>query len=79
MKTYASATIANFGPGFDVFGMAIEEPKDEVIARECDEFRIDAEGYDVPSDGRNVALISARALFNLLHEDGGIYLRLKKA
>ncbi|AAL81178.1 homoserine kinase [Pyrococcus furiosus DSM 3638] len=78
MKVYAPATIANFGPGFDVFGLAIETPRDTVIAKESDDFRIEVEGYKVPENDENVALVAAKALFKLVGEEGGIYLKLKK-
>ncbi|CAB49949.1 homoserine kinase [Pyrococcus abyssi] len=77
-RIYAPATIANFGPGFDVFGMAIEEPGDEVIVKESDSFEIEVEGYDVPRDENNVAVISAKALFKMVGEEGGVKIRLKK-
>ncbi|ASJ17087.1 homoserine kinase [Thermococcus chitonophagus] len=78
MKVYAPATIANFGPGFDVFGMAIEKPGDEVVVKECDNFRIEVIGHKVPADGSNVAVVAAKALFKLLGEEGGVYMKLKK-
>lgn len=31
IKVFAPATVANVGPGFDVFGFAVEQPGDEVV------------------------------------------------
>ncbi|AFK22586.1 homoserine kinase [Pyrococcus sp. ST04] len=78
MKVYAPATIANFGPGFDVFGMAIERPGDEIIAKESDDFSIEVIGYSVPADDNNVALVAAKALFKLAGVEGGVRIKLKK-
>ncbi|MBI2484471.1 homoserine kinase [Candidatus Uhrbacteria bacterium] len=32
IRVFAPATIANVGPGFDIFGLALHEPGDEVVA-----------------------------------------------
>ncbi len=42
IKVFAPATVANVGCGFDILGLAIEQPGDEIIARWSDEpgFRI---------------------------------------
>lgn len=75
MRIRVPATIANFGPGFDVFGVGIGEPYDELKFVESDEWGIEVEGYDVPTDGRNVAVVAARALATLVGEE--LYLRMK--
>ncbi len=76
MRIRVPATIANFGPGFDVFGVGIGgEPYDELKFVESDEWEIEVEGYDVPTDGRNVAVVAARALATLVGEE--LYLRMK--
>lgn len=42
VRVFAPATLSNLGPGFDVLGLAIEEPGD----------RVDAEWSDRPEIGR---------------------------
>ncbi|NJE61747.1 homoserine kinase [Thermococcus sp. 21S7] len=78
MRLRVHATIANFGPGFDVFGVGIGEPYDELTFRESDEWEVRVKGFDVPSDGRNVALVSAKALASLLGEEVALRMELRK-
>src|SRR5713226_4854163 len=40
----APATIANVGPGFDVFALAIHGPRDEVMIRPANEDSLTVEG-----------------------------------
>jgi len=75
MKVRVHATIANFGPGFDVFGVGIGEPHDELSFRESSEWEIRVKGHEVPADGRNVAVVSAKALAEMA--GGNIALRMK--
>ena len=62
----APATIANVGPGFDVFCLAIHGPVDSVWVREADADRLAVEGVDaskIPADfRRNTAGIVINAL-----------------
>ncbi|QDA30847.1 homoserine kinase [Thermococcus indicus] len=78
MKVRVHATIANFGPGFDVFGVGIGEPYDELSFRESDEWSIRVEGFPVPADETNVAVVAARALARLVGEDVPLELKLRK-
>jgi len=78
IKVRAPATIANFGPGFDVFGMAIDKPFDEVVVEEFNEFEIISSGYPVPNGEDNIALFSAKTLFKMLNIEGGLRIKLKK-
>ncbi|HIJ00759.1 MAG TPA: homoserine kinase, partial [Candidatus Methanomethylophilaceae archaeon] len=36
IKVIAPATISNLGPGFDVFGMALQSPYDIIYARKAE-------------------------------------------
>ncbi len=78
MKVRVHATIANFGPGFDVFGVGIGDPYDELKFRESGEWEIRVEGFPVPEDGRNVALVSAKALSRLVGQEIALSMRLSK-
>ena len=66
VKVRSPASIGNFGPGFDTFGMCLEEPADiieiwwggEADAVECDH-------PEVPTEpARNSGAYAARAVLN---------------
>lgn len=78
MKVRVHATIANFGPGFDVFGVGIGEPYDELSFRESSEWEIRVKGHDVPADVRNTAVVAARALAEMVGENIALKMELKK-
>ena len=78
MKVRVHATIANFGPGFDVFGIGIGEPHDELSFRESSEWEIRVKGHEVPADGRNVAVVSAKALAEMAGEEVALRMKLRK-
>ena len=69
MNTYAKvrapATLANFGPGFDVFGIALEQPYDIVEMELSDgPSRVETTPFKVPGGIRkNVASYAALKLF----------------
>ncbi len=79
MKVSAPATIANFGPGFDVFGLCLDEPRDIIKIKESDEVRVEVEGFNVPEEPeKNVASISAIALLKMLETNMGFKIKVKK-
>ncbi|NJE26627.1 homoserine kinase [Thermococcus sp. MV5] len=79
VKVMVPATIANFGPGFDAFGLCLEKPIDIIELRESDEIRVEVKGFDVPDDPeRNVASISVLALLKMLKVDTGFRIRIRK-
>ena len=78
MRVRVHATIANFGPGFDVFGVGIGEPYDELSFRESDEWAIEVKGYEVPDDDSNVAVIAAKALASMVGEEVALKMELRK-
>jgi len=63
------ATIANFGPGFDSFGLCLESPKDVITIRRLNSDRVDVRvtgKHKLPKDPmRNVASYSALKLSEL--------------
>lgn len=63
VKVSAPATIANFGPGFDTFGLALEEPRD-VIELSMDVYETVIEtvpDYSIPTK-KNAAFAAASSL-----------------
>lgn len=78
MRVRVHATIANFGPGFDVFGVGIGEPYDELRFRESDEWVIRVRGHKVPENPDNVVIVSAKALASMVGEDVALEMELAK-
>ncbi|USH00018.1 homoserine kinase [Thermococcus argininiproducens] len=79
MKVSAPATIANFGPGFDVFGLCLEKPMDVIEVKLADEVEVKVEGYEVPEDpSRNVASVSALSLLGEVGVESGFKMKIKK-
>ena len=76
VKVFAPATVANVGCGFDILGLAIEQPGDEIIARWSDEpgLRITkitgAKGKLSYIPTENTAGVAALALLSDIKDDG---------
>ena len=85
IKVFAPASIGNIGVGFDILGMALERPGDEVIARKSDTpglriTKITGAGGKLPYEPDcNTAGVAALALLEHLGEQGrGIELEVHK-
>ncbi|MFN0016117.1 MAG: homoserine kinase [Saprospiraceae bacterium] len=85
IKVFAPASIGNLGVGFDILGMAIERPGDEVIARKSDTpglriVKITGHSGKLPYEPeRNTAGVAALRLLDHLGETGrGIELEIHK-
>jgi homoserine kinase len=85
IKAFAPASIGNLGVGFDIFGMAIERPGDEVIAHKSDTpglriTRITGANGKLPyAVEQNTAGVAALRLLEHLGETGrGIELEIHK-
>jgi len=79
MKVSAPATIANFGPGFDVFGLCLEKPRDFIRVRLSDEIEVKVKGYRVPEEPhKNVASVSALSLLREVGVESGFKMKIKK-
>lgn len=85
IKAFAPASIGNIGVGFDILGMAIERPGDEVIARPSGKpglriARITGHGGKLPYEvEKNTAGMAALRLLEHLGETGrGIELEIHK-
>ena len=75
IKVFAPASVSNLGCGFDILGLALERPGDEVIARLVDQpgmriTRISGDKGLLPHDPeKNTATVAARALLTHLGEE----------
>ncbi|MFA7162120.1 MAG: homoserine kinase, partial [Candidatus Methanomethylophilaceae archaeon] len=84
VKVSAPATISNIGPGFDIFGMALQEPFDIIEARKIDSgvriTGVSGPGSDtIPCDSKlNSVGIAAEEVLRRTEADFGIELRIKK-
>ena len=82
VKVFAPATIANVGPGFDVLGVALDQPGDFVIAERSDKpglhFSLHGQINDIPADTANVAAYVANLMLDEFKPPFGITLQLDK-
>ncbi|MEK7122601.1 MAG: homoserine kinase, partial [Patescibacteria group bacterium] len=84
VRVFAPATVANVGPGFDVFGFAVESPGDEVVAVLSDQpgvrvVEITGDNGLLPKDAeKNTAAVAVRALLDHLESGRGIELSVHK-
>ncbi len=79
VKVWAPATIANFGPGFDVFGTSLNALGDVVELRESDELRVEVTGATVPlQPEKNVASVAAMSLAKMWGEEFSFHMRIEK-
>ncbi len=81
----ASATVANLGPGYDVLGLCLEGPRDQVVAEATDDgqvtlARVSGDGGRLPRDAdTNCAGVAARAVLDAFGPPGaGVRLSLLK-
>jgi homoserine kinase len=82
VKVLAPATIANLVCGFDILGMAIKSPYDEMTLSLCDEpgiFIIHTDEYQLPEvPEKNVAGVSLQALMDDYKKPVGFNLTIRK-
>ncbi len=83
VRVFAPGTVSNLGCGFDVFGLALEGPGDEVVARRAQGTGIVALSVigeeRIPRDpARNAAAAAAQAVLDRLAPPAGISLVLHK-
>ncbi len=80
----APATIANIGPGFDVYGLAVDSPVDIVKAKKLEDqpkkvIIKKCNLPDLPLDAdRNTAGIAAQFILNKVNADFGVEISLEK-
>jgi len=89
IRAFAPATVANAGPGFDVFGFALEKPGDFVEAKRVSEkgvriASIKGDNGKLPKDaGKNTAGIAAQLVLGMLGKnakdgESGVEISLEK-
>ncbi|MDP5081414.1 MAG: homoserine kinase [Winogradskyella sp.] len=82
IKIFSPATVANVACGFDVLGFCLDTIGDEMVIRQTKEkgIRITRiEGYDLPYETeKNVAGVSALAMYNALKPDCGFEIEIYK-
>ena len=82
LKIFSPATVANVSCGFDVLGFCLGTIGDEMTFRRTEKkgiFITKIEGYDLPLETeKNVAGVSALALYNDVKPDCGFEIEIKK-
>ncbi|WP_405571564.1 homoserine kinase [Winogradskyella sp. Asnod2-B02-A] len=82
IKIFSPATVANVACGFDVLGFCLDTIGDEMVIRKTEEKGIritKIEGYDLPFEAeKNVAGVSALAMYNALQPDCGFEIEIYK-
>lgn len=84
VTVFAPATVANLGPGYDVLGLALEQPGDRVTARRTERpgvrlVRVSGDaGALPPADDNNTAAVAARLVLERLEAPFGVDLELHK-
>ncbi|MDE2761408.1 MAG: homoserine kinase [Gemmatimonadota bacterium] len=84
VRVFAPASVSNLGCGFDVFGLALEEPGDEVAVRGVAgsgivSLTVAGGGGRVPGDpASNAATIAAQSVMHRLGSDAGVAVELRK-
>ncbi|RED45450.1 homoserine kinase [Winogradskyella eximia] len=82
IKIFSPATVANVACGFDVLGFCLDTIGDEMVIRKTEAKGIKItkiEGYDLPFEPeKNVAGVSALAMYNALQPDCGFEIEIYK-
>lgn len=82
IKIFSPATVANVACGFDVLGFCLDTIGDEMVIRKTANKGIritKIEGYDLPFEAeKNVAGVSALAMYNDLQPDYGFEIEIYK-
>ncbi|MDO1500449.1 homoserine kinase [Winogradskyella maritima] len=82
IKLFTPATVANVACGFDVLGFCLDTIGDEMTVRKVDKkgiFITKSEGFNLPTETeKNVAGVSALAMYEALQPDCGFEIEIKK-
>ena len=84
VRVFAPASVSNLGCGFDIFGLALEGPGDEVVARRAEgtgivSLAVTGDGGRVPRDpARNAAALAVRGVLDRLGSAAGVALEVAK-
>lgn len=84
VRVSAPASISNLGCGFDIFGLALESPGDEVIVRAAKgtgivSLSMTGDGGRVPTDpARNAAALAVQGVLDRLGTAAGVAIEVRK-
>ena len=84
VRAFAPASVSNLGCGFDVFGLALENPGDEVVVRAAEgsgivSLTVTGGSGRVPRDpARNSAALAVQGVLDRLGSDDGVAVELRK-
>lgn len=84
VSAFAPATVANVGPGFDIFGLALGQPGDEIEIEKKNEpgiviKEITGDGGILPKDPlKNTATVALQAMLDDLNAGFGLNVKLHK-
>lgn len=84
IKVFSPATIANVGCGFDIFGLALDNPGDEIELKIVKDKKIEIieitgdDGILPLESNKNVATVALKALMEHINADFGVEVKLHK-
>ena len=84
VRVFAPASVSNLGCGFDIFGMALERPGDEVVVRAAEgtgivAVSVSGDGGRVPSDPeRNAAALAVDGVLRRTGSTAGVAIEVRK-
>ncbi|MDE2805633.1 MAG: homoserine kinase [Gemmatimonadota bacterium] len=84
VRVFAPASVSNLGCGFDIFGMALERPGDEVVVRAAEgsgivSVSVTGDGGRVPMDpARNAAALAVDGVLDRLDSAAGVAIEVRK-
>ena len=84
VRVFAPASVSNLGCGFDIFGMALERPGDEVVVRAVEgsgivSVSVTGDGGRVPTDpARNAAALAVDGVLDRLGSAAGVAIEVRK-
>ena len=84
VRVFAPASVSNLGCGFDIFGMALERPGDEVVVRAASgtgivSVSVTGDAGRVPTDpARNAAALAVEGVLARLESPAGVAIEVHK-
>ncbi len=84
VRVFAPASVSNLGCGFDIFGLALERPGDEVVVRTAEgsgivAVSVSGDGGRVPTDPeRNAAALAVQGVLDRTGSEAGVAIEVRK-
>lgn len=84
VRVFAPASVSNLGCGFDIFGLALERPGDEVVVRAAGgtgivSVSVSGDGGRVPTDpARNAAALAVQGVLDRTGSEAGVAIEVRK-